>query len=123
MALVSDLKAIVINATKVLVKDGTASVGMGGFVNTPVLSGQVVVGFTRQGAAATLSFTSAVEAGTNVNNVFVVSNAQIRLIWDTGDEWLMTGASNTDPPELSGGSGDLAVTYNGKAWQQTKFAA
>ncbi len=109
-----------IGTRKVLVKDGTLSVNFGGFTNTPVLSGQEVVGFTRQGTAAEVSGTFAVEAGTDIVASFTAVNEDIRIQTDTGDEWLMRAASNTDPPSFSGGAGDVAVTYNGKQVIQTK---
>ena len=118
--LISDIRAMVIGTRKVLVKDGTASVNFGGFTNTPVLAGQEVVGFTRQGTAAEVSITCAVEAGTDIEASFSASNVDIRIQTDTGDEWLMRSASNTDPPSFSGGAGDVAVTYNGKKVLQTK---
>jgi len=118
--LISDIRALVIGARKVLVKDGTASVNFGGFTNTPVLAGQEVVGFTRQGTAGEVSITCAVEAGTDIVSTFTASNSDIRIQTDTGDEWLMRSASNTDPPSFSGGAGDVAVTYNGKQVIQTK---
>lgn len=118
--LISDIRAMVIGTRKVLVKDGTASVNFGGFTNAPVLAGQEVVGFTRQGTAAEVSITCAVEAGTDIDEAFTASNVDIRIQTDTGDEWLMRAASNTDPPSFSGGAGDVAVTYNGKRVLQTK---
>ena len=118
--LISDLRVLVIGDNKVLVKDGTASVAFGGFTNTPELSGQEVVGFTRQGTAAEVSVTCAVDAGTDIDAAFTASNVDIRMQTDTGDEWLMRSASNTDPPTFSGGAGDVAVTYNGKKILQTK---
>jgi hypothetical protein len=118
--LISDVRAVVIGTRKVLVKDGTASVNFGGYTNSPVLAGQEVAGFTRQGTAAELSLTCAVEAGTDIVAAFEASNKDIRIQTDTGDEWLMRSASNTDPPSFSGGSGDVAVTYNGKKVIQTK---
>lgn len=118
--LISDIRAVVIGTRKVLVKDGTASVNFGGFTNTPVLAGQEVVGSTRQGTAAEISLTCAVEAGTDVVEVFTAVNVDIRVQTDTGDEWLMRSAFNTDPPSFSGGSGDVAITYNGKQVIQTK---
>jgi hypothetical protein len=118
--LISDVRAVVIGTRKIMVKDGTFSCNFGGFTNTPVLSGQDVVGFTSQGTAAEISVTCAVEAGTDIDAVFSISNVDVRVQTDTGDEWLMRSASNTDPPSFSGGSGDVAVTYNGKKVIQTK---
>jgi len=118
--LISDIRALVIGARKVLVKDGTGQVNVGGFTNTPVLAGQEVVGFTRQGTAAEISITCAVEAGTDIVANFTADNEDIRIQLDTGDEWLMRSASNTDPPAFAGGSGDVTVTYNGKQVIQTK---
>jgi hypothetical protein len=118
--LISDIRAVVIGTRKVLVKDGTASINFGGFTNSPVLAGQEVVGFTRQGTAAEISLTCAVEAGTDIGAAFTAVNVDIRIQTDTGDEWLCRAASNTDPPSFSGGSGDVAVTYNGKQILQTK---
>jgi hypothetical protein len=118
--LISDIRVVVIGTRKVLVKDGTAAVNFGGYTNTPVLSGQEVVGFTRQGTAAELSLTCAVEAGTDIVAVFAAVNVDIRIQTDTGDEWLMRSGANTDPPSFSGGAGDVAVTYNGKQILQTK---
>lgn len=103
-----------------MVKDGTASINFGGYTNTPVLAGQEVVGFTRQGTAGEVSVTLAVEAGTDIVKAFTANKDDIRIQTDTGDEWLMRSASNTDPPTFTGGSGDVAVTYNGKQVQQTK---
>ncbi len=117
--LISDVRAVVIGSLKILVKDGTFSCNVGGFTNTPVLSGQEVVGFTRQGTAAEISVTCAVPAGTDLE-VFSISNVDVRVQLDTGDEWLMRAASNTDPPAFAGGSGDVTVTYNGKKVIQTK---
>lgn len=118
--LISDIRTVVIGDRKVLVKDGTATVNFGGFTNTPVLAGQEVVGFTRQGTAAEVAVTCAVEAGTDIYNSFTAVNEDIRIQTDTGDEWLMRAASNTDPPSFSGGAGDVAITYNGKQVIQTK---
>ena len=118
--LISDVRAIVIGTRKVLVKDGTASINFGGYTNTPVLAGQVVVGSTRQGAAAEVSATFAVEAGTDIVAVFTAVNEDIRIQTDTGDEWLCRAGFNTEPPTFSGGAGDVAVTYNGQQVIQTK---
>ncbi len=118
--LISDIRVLVIGARKVLVKDGTAQVDFGGFTNTAVLAGQEVVGSTRQGVAASISGTFAVEAGTDIVAVFTAVSEDIRVQTDTGDEWLMRSAFNTDPPSFSGGAGDVAVTYNGKQVIQTK---
>lgn len=118
--LISDIRAMVIGTRKVLVKDGTANINFGGATNSPVLAGQVVVGFTQQGTAAEVSITCAVEAGTDIVETFSALNVDIRIQTDTGDEWLMRSAANTDPPSFSGGSGDVAVTYNGKQIIQTK---
>jgi len=111
---------MVIGSRKILVKDGTASVNFGGYTNTAVLAGQEVVGFTRQGTAAEVAVTCAVEAGTDIVRAFTANKEDIRIQTDTGDEWLMRAAANTDPPSFSGGSGDVAVTYNGKQVIQTK---
>jgi hypothetical protein len=118
--LISDVRAMVIGTRKVLIKDGTASINVGGFTNTPVIAGQEVIGSTRQGTAAEISGTFAVEAGTDIVAVFTAVNEDIRVQTDTGDEWLMRAGFNTDPPSFSGGSGDVTVTYNGKQIIQTK---
>ena len=117
---ISDVRALVIGARKVLVKDGTATIDFGGFTNTPVLAGQEVVGSTRQGVAASIAGTFAVEAGTDIVATFTADNVDIRVQTDTGDEWLMRAAFNTDPPSFGGGAGDVTVTYNGKQVIQTK---
>ena len=117
---ISDVRALVIGARKVSVKDGTATIDFGGFTNTPVLAGQEVVGSTRQGVAASIAGTFAVEAGTDIVATFTADNVDIRVQTDTGDEWLMRAAFNTDPPSFAGGAGDVTVTYNGKQVIQTK---
>ena len=118
----SDLKVITINGTKVPFRDGTATIGLGGASSTIIISGQVPIGVNVTGTAATLSFSAVVQAGTDINKVYVIRDGQIRVQWDTGDEWLMIGATNEAPPEISGGTGDLTVTYNGKPWELVKLA-
>ena len=113
--LISDFKAIVLGTKKVLVRDGTATLNFGGLTSTPVMSGQEMIGVTVQGVAAELSITCAAEAGTKVNETFTFRNLDIRLILDTGDEWLMRGSTNTEPPSFAGGGGEFSVTYTGKA--------
>ena len=120
--LISDVRALLLNGTKVLVKDGTITVGFGGFTNAPVMSGQKLVGVTKQGVHGSCGFTTAVEAGTDLRQVFEFDNGQIRAQLDSGDEWMMTKASNENPADFSGGAGDLAMTYIGTAWVQTKLA-
>lgn len=105
---------------KLPIKDGTVTISFGGFTNTPVLSGQEVLGSTRQGVAAEISLTAAAEAGVDIVEVFTAVNEDIRVQTDTGDEWLMRAAFNTDPPSFAGGAGDVTVTYNGKQVIQTK---
>ena len=119
MPIISDIRVMVIGTRKVQIKDGTASVNFGGFTNSPVLSGQEVIGSTRQGTAAEISATFAVEAGTDIIETFTANGVDIRIQTDTGDEWLMRAAFNTDPPSFAGGSGDVSVTYNGKQVIQT----
>jgi hypothetical protein len=117
--LISDIRVVVIGTRKVLVKDGTATINVGGEVSTAVMSGFENIGATVQGVPAEISLTCAVEAGTDLAS-FVVRRTDVRIQTDTGDEWLIRAAFNTDPPSFAGGSGDLSVTYQGKTLIQTK---
>lgn len=121
MALFSDVKALFVNGVQVLVKQGTFTANFGGFTNTPVLANLGVAGASQQAVEATCEFTAAVEAGVDIDAVFNIRGGQIRVVYDNGAEWLMKGATLRDPPSLSGGSGDVAVTYFGKKWKQTKL--
>jgi len=118
--LISDFKAVVIAGTKVLVRDGTATVNFGGVTRTAQLSGFEVIGHTEAGVAAEISLTCSVAAGTDIVGTFVKRNVEVRVILDTGDEWLMRGASNMEPPSFAGGDGALTITYSGKQVIPTK---
>ena len=123
MSLLSDVKALFVNGVQVRVKSGTFTANIGGFTHTPVLGNQTMLGSSEQPIEATCDFTAAVPAGQDIDTVYSIRNKQIRVVFDTNDEWLMKKATIRDPPSLSGGSGDLAVTYFGTKWKQTKFGA
>jgi hypothetical protein len=121
MSLYSDVKAVFINGTQVFAKSGTFSASFGGFTLTPVLANQGMIGSSEQPIEGTCEFTAAVPSGQDIDAVYNIRDGQIRAVYDTGDEWLMKGATTRDPPSLSGGSGDLSVSFFGKKWKQTKF--
>jgi hypothetical protein len=121
--LISDVKGLAIDGTKVLIRDGTATISFGGETRTAQFSGQEVIGPTVQAVAAEIGLTLSLEAGTDIDATFVKRNAEIRVILDTGDEWLMRAAFNTEPPAFAGGDGALTITYQGKKIIQTKKAS
>lgn len=121
MSLLSDVKALFINGTQVLVKQGTFNANFGGFTNSPVLANLTLAGSSQQAVEATCDFTVALPAGLDVDAVFNIRDGQIRVVYDNGAEWLMKKATIRDPLSVSGGSGDAAVTYFGTKWKQTKL--
>lgn len=120
----SEVKALFVNGVPVPIKDQTFNANMGGFTRTPVMGGGGrKLGATRQGVAGECSFTLAYQKGFDIRATLDVEEAQIRVVFDRGDEWLMTNADLQDPAALSAGEGDIEVTFNGDPWKQVKFAA
>jgi hypothetical protein len=110
--------AIVIKGVKVKLADDRArtAVAIGGVVRSPVLSGSVVVGHTTRGTAGLLDLVLfEIPNLADIRRVFMVSDAQLRLIWSTGEQWLMDRASYTRPPIIR--DGELSISYSGRAWQ------
>lgn len=118
----SEVKALFINNVPVPIKDGTFNANFGGFTRTPVMGAGRKLGSTRQAMAGECSFTCAFQAGFNVRSTLDIEGGQIRVVFDRGDEMLMTNADLQDPAALSAPEGDIEVTYNGDPWEQTKFA-
>lgn len=119
----SEVKAVFINGNPVPIKDGTWSAVMGGFTRTSVMGGQRRLGSSNAAAPGSCSFTVAYLKGTNIRGSYDVENAQIRVVFDRGDEWLMTGADLTEPIPVSAPEGDIELSYEGNAWEQTKIAS
>ena len=110
--------AIVIKGVKVKLADDRArtAVDIGGLVRSPVLAGSVVVGHTTRGTAGMLDLVLfEIPNLADIRRVFMVSDAQLRLIWSTGEQWLMDRASYTRPPIIR--DGELVIGYSGRAWQ------
>jgi hypothetical protein len=118
--IISDFRAVVLGTRKVLIKDESGSLTVGGANRTEVMSGQDVIGFTETGAPAELSMTCVLEAGSDFNEVFPGDRIDIRLQTTTGDEWLLRGAFLTSPPSFQGGAGEWSVSYKSKKALVTK---
>ena len=116
----SEPQGVFINGVQVPVKDGSFTASLGGFTRTSQTGSGRRLGSTRQVAVGTCGFTVTYPRGTKIRDTYDVEDAQIRVVFDRGDEWLMTGADLAEPVDFSAGEGDLTLAYEGDPWEQTK---
>jgi hypothetical protein len=116
------VESVVINGVKVRldVDRESATVHVDGLVHSPVSAGSVVVGHTARGSAGSLALVIDARALAEIRRVFMVVDVQIRVIWSTGEQWLMDGSSYSAPPIIRDGA--MAIMYTGRAWKPLQLS-
>lgn len=117
--IISDFKMVVIGTRKVLYKDESGSLSIGGAERSEAMSGQDLAGYTERGVPAELSMTLFLPAGGDFDETFP-AEGDIRIQTTTGDEWLLRSAFLTAPPSFQGGAGEWSVSYKSKKAKPTK---
>jgi len=120
MAINSEVVGLLINGTAVPIIDGTFNWNLGGKERTSVMGAGRRLGSTNANMAGSCSFSVAYNTGTDIATTYDVENAQIRVVWDRGNEWLMKRADLTSPPAGSAPDGQIELSYEGDPWIQTK---
>ncbi len=111
MAKVTGIVKVYINGTLQRSKEG-AKLITGGFERTPQV-GHSLYGFASKLIPATVEFTLAHTADTDIIELNDVEDATLRFETDVGKIFLINNASVTKPTELTGGEGDVEVEMMG----------
>lgn len=113
MAQVTGIVKITVNGTLQRSKEG-AKLMTGGFERTPQV-GYAVYGFAKKVVAATVEFTLAHTADSDILALNEMEDATVIFECDTGVRFRVDNAFVTKPVELTGGEGDVAVEMAGDA--------
>lgn len=114
----ADIVGLEINGDVRPLKQGTASIDLGGVVRTPQLGPRRVLGPAAQFAPGTFSGTVAWLAGEDARAIYDFEDGQIKITTDQGDEWVMNQAMLTTTVNWSAGEGDMPVEYSGNPWEK-----
>ena len=122
MSINSEIRAAFIQSdsgteTQIAIVDGSFNFERGGTTTEPINGGGQKLGVTEAFTTGTCTLSVAHLKGTNLG-VFEILNGAIRIVWDTGDQWVMTKASLTSPISGSAPGGLLELSYNGAKWRQ-----
>lgn len=116
----SEIKKIFINDVQLPLVDGTANFNMGGQERTSVMGSGVRLGSTTANVPGSLALDATYVKNFDIRGIMDVENARIRVIWDRGAQWLMTGADLSTPLEVSAPEGRISANYEGNPWLVTK---
>lgn len=116
----SEVKALFVNEVQVPIVDGTFNFNMGGEERTSVMGSGRRLGSSGANMPGSCSFEVAYTKNFNPRATLDVTNAKIRVVWNRGAEWLLTGADCQTPIEGAAPEGRLSVSYEGDPWLITK---
>ena len=111
MAQVTGIVKVFVNGTLQRSKEG-AKLITGGKERTPQV-GYAVYGFSEKVIPATVEFTLAHTADSEIIALNDLVDATLKFETDIGKTFLITNAFVTKPVELTGGEGDVAVEMMG----------
>ncbi len=116
----SDVVGLWLNGDQIPIKEKSFQGNIGGYTRTSVMTANRRIGSTKSAKSGECSFTVPFIKGFKPS-VLDVENAQIRIRFDNGAEFVMNGADLMEGIELGGGEGDINVAYEGDKWEQTKL--
>lgn len=117
----SEVKALFVNDVQVPLVDGTFTAMMGGEEVTSVMGSGRRLGGSGANVAGGCSFEVAYTKGFDPRATLDVRDAKIRVVFNRGAEWMMTGADRSGtPPEFSTPEGRISVSYEGDPWLISK---
>jgi hypothetical protein len=111
MAQVTGIVKIYLNGSLQRSKEG-ASLVLGGYEKTPQ-SGHSLYGFSKKFQPAEVEFTMSHMADTDLIALRDLEDTTLKFETDTGLSYVVTGATLTTSPKLTGGEGDVEVTMQG----------
>jgi hypothetical protein len=88
-----------------------AKLMFGGKTRTPVVGDDAVHGYAEKLTEPRIECTFSHTANTSVQALADISDATVTFETDTGKAFILRNAFVTDPPELTGGEGELAVKF------------
>ena len=92
-----------------------AKLMMGGVERTPVFADGEMIGFSTKPVEATVSATLAHTSTSDIAALRDIDDSSLIFETDTGVKFSIRNAFLVKPPELTGGEGDVAVEFKGKA--------
>jgi len=116
MAQVTGIVKVYVNGTMQRSKEG-AKLMLGGKERT-AQTGHSVYGYSEKVVPATVEFTLAHTADTDLPALNKLVDATVKFETDTGISYLVNNAFTTKPPELTGGEGDVAMEMQGDPAEQ-----
>ena len=117
----SEVRAIFINGgEKVPVVDGSFTWNRGGKSREAVLGSGGVLGQAETNMPGECSFDLAYITGMDPSDYDTITNAQIRVVFDFGAEWLLKRAFATEPSNGTAGTGVISLAFQGDPWLITK---
>jgi hypothetical protein len=116
----SEVKALFVNGVKLPIVDGSFTWNRGGKTREAVLGSNQVLGPAETNAAGTCSFDVAYVAGSDPTDYDNLIDAQIRVVWDIGAEWLLKRAFSNEGASGTAGSGTYSLSYTGDPWLLSK---
>jgi hypothetical protein len=115
----SEVKAIFLNDIQLPIVDGTFTSNLGGKERTSVMGSGRRLGSTAQNMAGTCGFDIVYTKDLDLTTLDV-EDAKLRVVWDRGNEWLMTGADLASPPEVAAPEGRVTLSFEGDPWLLSK---
>jgi len=116
----SEVQALFINGIKIPVVDGSFTWNRGGKTREAVMGSGGVIGAAEANAAGTCSFDVAYVAGSDPTEFDSQTDAQIRVVWDIGAQWLLKGAFSNEGASGTAGAGTYSLAYTGDPWLLSK---
>ncbi len=116
----SEVKAIFLNEIPLPIVDGTFTSNFGGKERTSVMGAGRRLGSTNQNMPGSCGFDIAYNRDFKLRATLDVEDAKLRVVWDRGNEWLLTGADLASPLEGAAPEGRITVNYEGDPWLETK---
>jgi hypothetical protein len=116
----SEIKAAFVNDVQVPIVDGSFNSNLGGSERTSVMGSGRRLGSSEANQPGSCSFEVAYTKGFNLRGTLDVVEAKVRIVWNSGAEWLLTSADLSTPLEASAPEGRVSVSYEGDPWLVTK---
>lgn len=117
--LVTGTVVLRIDGVSIRSKQG-AKLMLGGFNRKAQYADGALIGYSQEPIASEITATLAHTNASNLDALNNVTDSTILFDCDSGVQYQVNGAFSTKPPEVTGGDGDVAVTYMGQPAVQTK---
>lgn len=99
-------------------KDG-AKLKLGGKQRTPVIADGQLIGYAEKTVPAEIEATLVLTANTPLDALNNITDDVALFETDAGVVYTVRGVFSTEPPEITGGEGEVAVKYAGQPAQRT----